>query len=132
MWLHVLLLTSHKLKWYFDHDQFTATIIFFMLGLGEVCNLKISLTQSRMCLFYRFTTFCQLWLSWINASQSTMSHYFPYAIAIILFVSCTIVFGKTKGINLIHSFRTIVQRRKQHSTSQESCYSLEIQDPKFN
>lgn len=38
MWLHVLVLTSLKLKWYFDHDQFTATIIFFMLGLGKVCN----------------------------------------------------------------------------------------------
>ena len=38
MWLRVLLLTSHKLKWYFDHGQFTATIIFFILGLSKVCN----------------------------------------------------------------------------------------------
>ena len=119
MWLHVLLLKTHKLKWYFDHDQFTATIIFFMLGLGKVCNLKISLTQSRMCLYYQFTTFCQLWLSWINASLSTMSHYFFYTMGITLFVSYTIVFGKTKGINLIRSFRTIVEQRKQHSTPQE-------------
>ena len=115
---HVLLLTSHKLKWYFDDDQFTATIIFSFWVWAKFV-MKIFLTQTRMCLYYRFTTFCLLWLSWINASLSTMSHYFPYAIAIILFVSCTIVFSKTKGINLIHSFRTIVQQRKQHSTSQE-------------
>ena len=43
---HVLLLTSHKLKWYFDHDQFTAAIIFFILGLGEVCRSSL---KARTC-----------------------------------------------------------------------------------
>ena len=123
MWL--LLLVSCELKGYLNYDQFLISLShwvrpgFIMSLLVGFLTNDCCLTQSRMCLYYRFTTFCLLWLSWINASLSTMSHYFPYAIAIILFVSCTIVFSKTKGINLIHSFRTIVQQRKQHSTSQE-------------
>ena len=41
--------------------------------------MKISLTHSRMCLYYRFTPSCKLWLNCINVSLSTMLHYFPYA-----------------------------------------------------
>ena len=118
MWLHVLLLTSHKLKWYFDHDQFTATIIFFMLGLGEVCNEDFldSVKDVPVLSIHHF-------LSALVKLDKCESKYnvtlFSLCHSIILFVSCTIVFGKTKGINLIHSFRTIVQQRKQHSMSQE-------------
>lgn len=132
MWLHVLLLTSHKLKWYFDDDQFTATIIFFMLGLGEVCNEDFldSVKDVPVLSIHHFLS------PLVKLHKCDCKHdvtlFSLRNVAIILFVSCTIVFGKTKGINLIHSFRTIVQQRKQHSRSQESCYSLEIQDPKFN
>ena len=93
MWL--LLLTSCELKWYFDHNQLTATIISFTLGLAEGYN-KDFLDSVKDVPVLSIHHFLSAWLNLINASLSTMSHYFPYAIAIILFVSCTIVSGIIK------------------------------------
>ena len=120
MWLHLLLLTSHKLKWYFDHDQFTATVIFFMLGLREVCNEDFldSDKDVPVLSIHHFLS-ALVKLDKCESKHDVTLFSLRHSNHFVCVMYYCISFGKTKGINHIHSFRTIVQQRKQHSTSQK-------------